>query len=86
MPDARPTQAQSDAICDILEANPAVVSLLRVLGARPIPEGAQDRSWERVKNQTGICPAAVSRSSGVGIDGRPVSPWATSSLPEGPVL
>ena len=44
------TQEQSDAIWDILEANPAVVSLLRVLGARPIPEGAQDRPWEVVKS------------------------------------
>ena len=63
-PDARPTQAQFDAIWDILEANPAVVSLLR-LGARPIPEGAQDRSWERVKDSLviGECASTADRLS-----------------------
>ena len=44
------TQEQSDAVWDVLEGNACVVSLLRSLGARPIPEGAQDRSWERVKD------------------------------------
>jgi hypothetical protein len=54
----RPTQEQSDAVWDVLEGNAAVVSLLRTLGARPIPEGAQDRSWEAVKQiipATGEC-------------------------------
>jgi hypothetical protein len=43
------SQEQSDLVWDVLEGNAAVVSLLRALGARPIPEGAQDRSWEAVK-------------------------------------
>lgn len=43
------SQEQSDLVWDVLEGNAAVVSLLRTLGARPIPEGAQDRSWEAVK-------------------------------------
>jgi hypothetical protein len=43
------SQEQSDLIWDVLEGNAAVVSLLRTLGARPIPEGAQVRSWEAVK-------------------------------------
>jgi len=51
------TQEQSDAVWDVLEGNACVVSLLRTLGARPIPEGAQDRSWETVKDSlvTGEC-------------------------------
>lgn len=36
------SQEQSDII--------AVVSLLRTLGARPIPAGARERSWEAVKD------------------------------------
>lgn len=43
------SQEQSDLVRDVLEGNAAVVSLLRTLGARPMPEGAQDRSWEAVK-------------------------------------
>ena len=52
------SQEQSDLVWDVLEGNAAVVSLLRTLGARPIPEGAQDRSWEAVKQiipATGEC-------------------------------
>jgi hypothetical protein len=59
------SQEQSDLIWDVLEGNAAVVSLLRTLGARPIPAGAQDRSWEAVKNTLviGECASTADRLS-----------------------
>jgi hypothetical protein len=59
------SQEQSDLVWDVLEGNAAVVSLLRTLGARPIPEGAQDRSWEAVKNTLviGECALTADRLS-----------------------
>ena len=68
------TQEQSDTVWDVLEGNARVVSLLRALGARPIPEGAQGRSWERVKD------SLVTRECAFSTTGR------LSSFVAGPVL
>lgn len=60
----RPTQEQSDIIWDVLEGNPRVGSLPRTLGARPIPEGARDRSWEAVKQIIPATRECASKTTG----------------------
>lgn len=59
------SQEQSDLVWDVLEGNAAVVSLLRAQGARPIPKGALERSWERVQNTLviGECASTADRLS-----------------------